>query len=359
MNAMGEVYWKDYVKNLSPEAKRWVLDSTSIYLGMDYNHIDAYLMLDLLRHNETSKLLDPKYAFYSFNGAMNLTFFNVWVEHLKNEGVSVYLNHEIQSINMDGDKIISINILNKMTNDSETKTGDIFVNGLPTESLAHLIKRDSFIKLARLGHQIQTQVLYYLDFRIPQDKNTAYIFSDSPWFLMARHEGSFWDLQNYDLLSCGIGIMDVPGLNGKMAIECTREELAQECWDQMTQYPPENFPKKLPEWNIWKSFKFTLLGTHEPKFSNNKGTLQLRPNSKDDEIVNLYHATSYTRTNVNIFNMESGVEAGVRVAAKLGGKEAVIPCSKPSFLLRCLRKIDKVWFRIQKSFRCISADDVV
>ena len=350
---LDKVKWTDFTKHFSPEMRRWIVDSNSIYLGMDYNHIGAHLMLDLLRHTEVSKRFDPRYSFYCFDGPINLRWFNLWTDHLQHKGVRVLLDHEITQLYKKDGAVHQIEAHNKQENEVVLIESDVVVNGLPTEALAKLVRRPEFIELDRLGKQIQTQVLYYLDFRLPEDNTTIYIFHESPWFLMTRHEGSFWDLHGCDLLSCGIGMWDVPGLNGKMAIECTREELAEECWNQMLQFPPANFPAQLPEWNIWKSFKFTLLTTDEPKFSNNSGTLALRPSYKDTDISNLYHATSYTKTDTNIFNMESGTEAGIRVARALGCKEKVLKISKPSLFVRMVRVVDKLIFRIQKLLRVV------
>ena len=73
-------------------------------------------------------------------------------------------------------------------------------------------------------------------------------------FLMARHEGTFWKLDNEDYLSVGIGIWNQPGFNGKCAIECSREELALECWNQL-QRCDNNLFSTMPNWNIWHSFQ--------------------------------------------------------------------------------------------------------
>lgn len=344
IEALDSTRWIEFNKNLSPEMRRWVVDSTSIFLGMDYSHIGSHLMLDLLRHTETSSLFDPNYSFYCFSGPINQVWFNKWEEQLIGNGVDVRTNHSVQYINMDDNQINSIQV--RDANGEEiTIEADIFVNALPTEALARLIPRIEHIQLSRLGTQIQTQVLYYVDHRLPIEPTTVFIFHQSPWFLMTRHEGSFWDLKEHDLLSCGIGMWDVPGLCGKTALECTPKELAEECWNQMLQFPPKDFPNTLPEWNVWDTFKFTLLTTEEPKFSNNSGTLKLRPHAHDRVLNNLYHATSYTRTNTNIFNMESGIEAGVRVANLLGCEKSVIPVEKNGWLIRWIRKLDAISFR--------------
>lgn len=354
LEEMGNVYWKDTCKNLSPEMKRWAIDSTSIYLGMDYNNIDSQLIFDLLRHNQKCKELDEKYDFYSFDGPIDQVWFEPWYDLLVKRQVQMHLRHEILDIVMNGDKIDHVRVLDLYANTERKVYADIFINGLGVETLGRLYPLDSdFPLLAKLGYQLQTQVLFKIP-RLNEDLPTAFIFHETPWFLMARHEGSFWDLEDKDYLSVGIGIWDQKGLNGKTAKECTLYELAQECWNQMIEMDIM-LPKELPHWDVWKGYEFSKLHnrlqTVEPKFSNNLGTLALRPEIKDKHIPNLYHATSYVRTDTNIFNMDSGCEAGLKVARDILGQDKVIVNSPTKFgwFLRLVHKIDRFFF---KRFRC-------
>src|SRR3972149_5542112 len=69
--------WREYMNGLSPELKKWVIDMTSIYLGMDYSKLSSYMMLDLFRHNANSGI-GPN-AYYAFDGSMNDIWFNPWI----------------------------------------------------------------------------------------------------------------------------------------------------------------------------------------------------------------------------------------------------------------------------------------
>jgi hypothetical protein len=196
------------------------------------------------------------------------------------------------------------------------------------------------------SRQVQTQVLYYLNYRLQPigSQPTILILPDTPWFLMVRIEGDLWETK-CDYLSTGIGIWDVWGYNGKKASECNRKEIAMECWDQIKKSKHNlKIPQFMPKWDIWHSFNYNTytqkMDTWEPKFSNNVNTLKYRPNFKDDKIKNLYHANAYTKTDMNIYNMESGVEAGVKTAYLIQGK----PLEKKSvnLIFRIIRWFDKL-----------------
>ena len=350
-----DLSWKDYVSHLSKSMQRWAVDSTSIYLGMEYDEINAHLIMDLMRHNQNSPLLSSQYDFYAFDNSINVVWFDPWKQQLKEQGVHFHMHHDVLELEHDNGKITNIITKDNWWNKRKEIKPDIVINGLPPESLGFLYPIeycDKFDKLSESGHQIQTQILYRIDHRINEPKNTVYILPDTPWFLMARHEGSLWNLQDRDLLSTGIGIWNQPGLNGKCAINCSPQELAEECWAQMLKYNVP-FPENMPEWDIWNNFQYSedeeKIWTWEPKFSNNIGTLRLRPGNKDEILSNLYHATAYTKTSMNIFNMESACEAGVETAKIISGSDAELRRSyKPNWFFKVLQKIDKFFYKLFK-----------
>lgn len=312
-----EILWCQYARGISPELRLWLVDSTSIYLGMQYDRVSVAFILLLMRKRKDSPLLNDDHVFYSFDGPMNDVLFNPWKQYLTNRGVKFLLGSNITSIN------VKSNCIDHITFDSlgiiKTIKGDIYINSLDCCGLAALLPR--FTELSLCGKQLQTQVLYFLDRSITYTSGMIVIFPDSPWFLMARLESSLWDLYA-EYISVGIGIWNVPGNNGKMAIECTIEEIAQECWNQIINSQTNlKLPNKMPKYNIWDSFQYDektqCITSIDLKFSNNVGTMKLRPKIKDSEIENLYHANAYTRTNINVYNMESAAEAGMKCAEEI------------------------------------------
>lgn len=360
-----KMLWCDYIEDISPILKKWILDSISIYLGMEYDKISVYFVFNLLRKISTSSKLDENHTLYSFDGSMNSVLFAPWKRHLKHKGVKFLLNHEILEIYRTP-QLLTISTI-KIKNDDEitNQTADVFVNAMDIKNLAKLYPNDiidkvSFLELYENSKQIQTQVIYYLPYRLQPlyNKPTILVIPDSPWLLTIRIEGELWELYESDILSCRIGIWNKPGQNGKCAINCSRKEIAQECWNQINAAKHNlKLSTKLPKWNIWKDFKFNeIIGeieTSEPKLSNNINTLTLRPELRDVNIANLYHATTYARTKTNVYNMESAAEAGVKVANIIVNKtDPMHPvmnkkCKKTKkikWYFRFARFLDKLFF---------------
>ncbi len=384
------VTWPEYMKNLSPEAKKWVIESTSIYMGMDTTKLSTHTMLDTFRprkqyqfyKNNIYYLVDrmeelfpsimthiksynriyrfirsishfPYYLlgydnthknthFHAFNGPINEKWFDPWKKQLEKRGVKFHMEKEVKNIIIEDGNITRV-----LYGNNEIIEGDIYINGLDIQSYYNLINKnegnDKFRiytnkleKLNEKSRQIQTQVLFKLESPLDLKSPSLIILPDTKWQLMIRPEGNIWDLENIDLLSVGIGLWDKQGLNGKMAKQCTRHELVLETWNQIISIDGLNKLKTkdgqslkdicdktedislVPRWNIWSSYQFNEykgeMDTWEPKFSNGIGTLELRKDIKDDYIKNLLHSTAYTKTETNIFCMESACEAGRRAA---------------------------------------------
>ena len=322
------ILWSDYADCLSPEGRKWYIDSPSIFLGMDTSKLSAHAMLDLMRGRKSYPGLDA--SFYALDGPIKQTWFDPWRKYLTDKGVKIHLNSTVEKIRTKRGKISSI-----MVNGRNIK-GDIFINALDPDAIAKLLPRPSLQRLSLNGRQIQTQVLYYMDKRLKPNEPVIWVLPDTPWCIMVRPEGTSWNLQGFDLLSAGIGIWHKPGvLTGLSAKNCTREEIAEECWAQIQQ--SKGFCKMVeidgmetPRWNIWESFKYDKgIDTFEPKFSNNINTLKDRPDFKDPIYSNLWHATAYSKTDMNIFCMESAAEAARR--AVNGITKGTTKNDKPKF----------------------------
>lgn len=370
MKEYDAILWKDYISDLSPEVKRWVLDSTSIYLGMDYNKLSTHFMFNIMRNKNKSSKLDPQYTFYSFDGSMYDVLFKPWKHFLENRGVTFLLEHEVSKIYHIGNltTISSIDVI-AHGGVKEVHTANIFINAMDTKNLSALYpeiltSKSDFDQLHENSKQLQMHVLYYLPYRLQPigSDSTVVILPDSPWFLMIRIEGTLWELKTNDLLSCGIGMFDVLGLNGKCASMCTREEIAQECWNQICNSQHNlKLKSKMPEWNIWDSYKFDehelRLTTYEPKFSNNINTLRFRPDIIDKHIHNLYHATAYVKTQTNVYNMESAAEAGIECVKSILLKSNIIQSGekkkkeKHHIMIRFARFLSRIKFKIKKFFQ--------
>jgi hypothetical protein len=284
-----------------------------------------------------------------------LVFDDIEMYLIKNN-VKLYKGFNITSLKTQEDRITGIEFENEGLDD-EFDEDTIYVNSLSVETFARLIGRPSIEKLAKYGHQIQTQVFYTFkqEKKYSDGEGLVIIHYDTPWFLMSRAEETFWPLPSSESYwSTGIGLWDIKGLNGKTALECTPEEIAQECWHQMQMDSELALPEwndNNLKWNIWDSFRWDKeigqLTTYEPKWSNSINTLELRPKIKDDQLENLYNATAYSLNKTIMFNMEGAAESGVRAACLIQSTEDTINSDTETipFWLKVVRWADGYLFR--------------
>jgi uncharacterized protein with NAD-binding domain and iron-sulfur cluster len=329
---LDNVPWPEYVRRHTSDERviRWISDSTSIILGMDYAKLSTLSMIKLFQSAGTSNggINGNIYDFACLDGPMNEIIFDNLARYLTEHGVTIRLNTEIKSINVVGNLIHSVSVGGSSVDEGSSVDSDLFVdeeydwyvNSLDADTLGQLVPE--YFPLAQLGKQLQVQVTFYVDHRTSHEKGLLVTFVDSPWFLMTRVESTFWEECQGDVLAVGIGIWDVPGiLYNKPASKCTREELARECWEQMKicYYHSLKLPMDMPTWNIWDSYVYVdgSLTTYEPKFSNNVGTYQFRPDTEDKKIGNLLHATAYTRVKSDLFNMETASDAAYQAAKRI------------------------------------------
>lgn len=345
------IRWAQFLAfyRLSPEIIRWLLDSTGIYLGMDYANLSAHTICNLIR-SPSDEYLDKVHRFYCTTGPISEVIFSNIEANLIAQGVRLYKSIKVENIVVVDNKIQTIECNRDISEVFDSDT--IYINGLSVESFAKLINRPSILKLAELGYQIQPQVLYRFDSPSTEQRGTVVIHYDVPWFMITRIENTFWE-PHYHMdkayWAVGIGIWDVPGFNGKTAHECTELELAEECWAQIKKDKTLDIPEfKDCEWFIWDSFYYKngKIQTYEPKWSNSVGTLELRPPIKDP-IDNLYNATAYSKNKTTIFNMEGATESGKLAASLIKGTEMV---SRKTGQFLLFRLLDKVIFTIQSYF---------
>jgi hypothetical protein len=131
-----------------------------------------------------------------------------------------------------------------------------------------------------------------------------------------------------DIWSVGICVTDRPGISIKKAfVDCTPAEIEEEAWAQImnceglkasarTEGGGSLSDVKVVGFYMWDSFtvKDGKMQTWEPRWTNNVGTLRLRPGPLT-AFRNFVLAGAYTRTGMEIYCMEGACESGRRAAA--------------------------------------------
>lgn len=317
------------------------------------------------------------------NGPTNEAWLNPWYDYLtKTKQVKYFHQHVADKLHcsltvMDEYNIIGVDVIDE-NGKKKTVTGDYYIMAVPVEAADAIIKKSENILIADpvldsisdLAKDVSwmTGIQYYLNVDIPVTKGHVMII-DSPWAVTVISQPQFWkntDLSKYGngqvkgIISVDVSDWESVGLNGKCARECTKEEIAQEVWCQISlgllvdnkpifhsdmlvacfldrdirmkdgsdpsdkdndidvskikDCNPELIKKLPPKYQsdpppVTKGDFKTV--NDEPLLVNKVNTWNLRPESYCT-IPNLFFAADYVRTNTDLATMEGANEAARR-----------------------------------------------
>ena len=269
------------------------------------------------------------------NGPTNQVWIRPWLEHLTAMGLVYHLDAEVTEIHVGGGRIEGATV--RMGGKTLQATGDWFIGALPVERMAPLVTPamtaldPSLANLAPLSNSVQWMngIQFYL-LRDAPITHGHIIFIDSPWALTAVSQRQFWtaidfadwgDGKTRGILSVDISQWDTPGSNGKAAIDCTRQEIADETWAQLKRSLNVGGAELLRD----EDLHFWFLDPDivddpsdpgreedvEPLLVNNANTWRLRPDAAT-AIPNFVLASDYVRTYTDLATMEGANEAARR-----------------------------------------------
>jgi len=267
------------------------------------------------------------------NGPTNDVWLFPWLEHLKSMGVQYHHNHEVTKINTANGVIASIEVSHNT--ETLTVTGDYYLSAVPVEVMDKLLTPDlinldpvlAYIQTLAPDTAWMTGIQYFLNEDVCITHGHV-MYTDSPWALTSISQIQFWNnfiAGNYGngkvkgIFSVDVSDWDTPGLNGKAARDCTREEIKDEIWNQLKKSLEENGTcllrdDMIVDWyldrdiDFGKTFKTT---NKEPLLVNKVNTWSLRPQAYTG-IPNLFLASDYVRTYTDLATMEGANEAARR-----------------------------------------------
>ena len=274
------------------------------------------------------------------NGPTNDVWINPWLEHLRSLGVDYQFGCNVTGINVENGKVSSATI-SRNGGPEETVTGDYFIAAVPIEVMTTLITPDLLaIDPTLAGIQIlapQTAWMNGIQFYVTEPLALPHghqLYLDSLWAITSLSQGQFWDSTNLaeygdgtvrDILSVDISDFNTPGLNGKAAIDCTREEIADETWKQLKL--ALNFETEIlrdDHLHSWFLDADITSGNYTGHTERNLEPLLLnlikswvhRPTAHT-LVPNLFLAADYIRTNTDLATMEGASEAARRAVNSL------------------------------------------
>jgi len=269
------------------------------------------------------------------NGPTNNVWIFPWLQQLTSMGLVYHLDAEVTEIHVRGGRVAGATV--QAGGRTLQATGDWFIGALPVERMAPLVTPamtaldPSLANLAPLANSVQWMngIQFYL-LRDTPITHGHIIFIDSPWALTAVSQRQFWtkidfadwgDGKTRGILSVDISQWDTPGINGKAAIDCTRQEIADETWAQLKRSLNVGGAELLRD----EDLHFWFLDPDivddpsdpgreadvEPLLVNNANTWRLRPDAAT-AIPNFFLASDYVRTYTDLATMEGANEAARR-----------------------------------------------
>ena len=269
------------------------------------------------------------------NGPTNVVWIQPWLQYLTKLGVTYHFETTVTGIECENGRITGVTA--EKDGQPISVSADYYIGALPVERMAPLITKEmkdadpGLGLLKPLSHNVQWMngIQYYLTQDVELTDGHV-IFIDSTWALTAVSQKQFWpdidfekwgDGKTRGLLSVDISQWDKPGLNGKTARACTRQEIAEEVWEQLQR--SLNVDGQMVLRDDYLHFWFldpdivkdpthpARMSNVEPLLVNRVNTWRLRPDAST-KIPNFFLASDYVRTNTDLATMEGANEAARR-----------------------------------------------
>ncbi len=257
------------------------------------------------------------------DGPTSDVWIDPWAAHLEALGVEFRRGEPVQGIQMASGRVTGATV------GGETVTADRYVAAVPVEVMRLLASpelRAAEPRLKRLDKLVtrwMNGVMFYLREDVPVVKGHA-IYIDSEWALTSISQRQFW--RGFDfgqvgdgsvggILSVDVSDWTMPSRRlGKIAMQCSREEVLDEVWAQL-----QDHLEDLDRGNVVLAFldpaiEFpnpTQAANLEPLLVNTSGSWPDRPDAVT-RIPNLYLASDYVRTHTDLATMEGANEAARR-----------------------------------------------
>jgi uncharacterized protein with NAD-binding domain and iron-sulfur cluster len=309
------------------------------------------------------------------NGPTSDVWIDPWRKYLTSLGVVYRTDAEVVSINLSRGRVVSVTVVRDGA--AHDISGDYFVAALPIERMAALVTPalaaadPALAALPGLSSSVEWMngIQFYLTEDVPLVHGHT-IFLNSPWALTSVSQAQFWsdyqmashgDGKVRGILSVDISNWQTPGFNGKKAVECTRDEIKEEVWNQVKLGVNVGGRTMLTDQHLHSWFLDpdimdtdpTAPGSEtnlEPLLVNYVDTWRSRPEATT-RVGNLFLASDYVRTHTDLATMEAANEAarratnGVLAASGSSAKAcAVWPLREPESLAP-LKAYDRQRFR--------------
>jgi uncharacterized protein with NAD-binding domain and iron-sulfur cluster len=324
---LDDVTWWEFVdaESMSPEYRKFLGYGLTQALVAMRPQVSSARTIGQIYLQMIRGLLDPSLdADRLLDGPTNDVWIDPWVDYLRELGVDLQTGRRVTAVEADGRRVTGVRV------DGERVTADQYVLALPVGATADLLTPELRRAAPSLSgvEELDTAWMNGLQFYLDEDVPTAHghgVYYDSPWALTSVSQRQFWEEYDFDahddvegVLSVIVSEWDEPGVvYGKLARECTREELVEEVWTQLKAHLNRDGREVLRDdhrvdVHVDAALEFDDGVTNDdPLLINTVGSLRHRPPAATDA-PNLTVAADYVRTNTDLASMESANEAARR-----------------------------------------------
>jgi len=268
------------------------------------------------------------------DGPTNRVWIDPWRSLLESRGVQYRCGTEIERIACSGKRVTGVAIREHGV--QSLVEGDYYIAAVPLERIAPLLNAEllaadpSLARLQQLAPNVEWMngIQFYLRRDIP-DQHGHVIHIDTEWALTSVSQLPFWrsvapeqfgtsDVRG--VLSIDVSDWTTPGSNGRPAMQCTREEVMRETWEQLKRsLNAEREILRDDDLHSWyldadidaDPSRPGFLSNSEPLLVNQVDTWALRPDAIT-AIPNLFLGSDYVRTFTDLATMEGANEAARR-----------------------------------------------
>jgi hypothetical protein len=346
------------------------------WLGMDrYNGSYNSVIRVGMEMQIFNSIINNSYYDYVTTLPTNEAWFDPWELYLTNNNVPIHKNTELIDVNIKNNHINYVTLYNSSSKEYNNIIADYYVFALPVNVLSEIIYKvpslnhgtlSNIQNLTKISLHIQLSFQLYFNKPISIGDYNAFLLVDSPWDLIILIYDKIYDAKicndvrikgAWSITACTAYI---PGIIfNKSMQECSYDEIICEIWSQLMNSKKlkdiilahngfELSQNLIDHWSpLWPSFKYSnVLHTSEPKFTNNVGTLKLRPTNKT-HIDNLFIAGAHTQDTLDIFSMEAACISGINVA-NLINSNIDPPCiNNRPLLFAPFRLIDEILYDLR------------
>ena len=181
------------------------------------------------------------------DGPTNLVWIDPWLAYLESRGVRYVKNARVEEILCENGRITGV--VARQQGQRIVVHGDHYVAALPLEDIAPLVNDrlaaadPTLANLRALAANLEWMngVQFYLHRAVPSAHGHV-IHIDTEWALTSISQLQFWrdvpselfgDSDVHGILSVDLSDWTAPGSNGRPAMQCSREEVVRETWNQL------------------------------------------------------------------------------------------------------------------------------